>query len=145
MTQIRRRVLADDNRGVAEALNETGVDGRGLRIIGTHRLILDTPANSPKLHKTCMQRHTFPPVLSFTPLRHDDEAWSKAYNSAYAGLKSPLPDAIHLLSVHDNSYYGKIDTMVILYYQFPLYTVFSCVILIICPALLFFAPSYSIT
>ena len=36
---LHRRVLKDDNRGVAEPLNETA-NGRGLIVRGTHRLLL---------------------------------------------------------------------------------------------------------
>ena len=33
---IHRRILEDDDRGVAEPLNETDLDGKGMRIITRH-------------------------------------------------------------------------------------------------------------
>ena len=37
---IHRRTVFDDSRGVGEPLNETDSDGKGLRAIMTHTIIL---------------------------------------------------------------------------------------------------------
>ncbi len=39
---MHRRTLYDDRRGVGEPINETGLDGKGLIIRGTHYLLFDT-------------------------------------------------------------------------------------------------------
>ena len=53
--QVHRRLLYDDRRGVGEPLNETGIDGLGLRVRGKLQVFLETPANSARLHRTGAQ------------------------------------------------------------------------------------------
>ena len=42
---IHRRILHDDGRGVAEALNEVDTNGFGLRQLVTHVLLFNKPGN----------------------------------------------------------------------------------------------------
>ena len=48
---LHRRLLKDDSLGVGEALNETGVSGKGLVTRGKHLVFLSTPTESARLHR----------------------------------------------------------------------------------------------
>ncbi|XP_028968293.1 lysosomal alpha-mannosidase-like [Galendromus occidentalis] len=60
---LHRRCLCDDRFGVNEALNESGVDGRGLQVRGTFRVFFgDAPSRAEDLQMT-------PPFVFFTEER----------------------------------------------------------------------------
>ena len=59
-------MLYDDDRGVGEPLNETGVDGKGLVIRGKHLLILDTIDNSAHTQRMMAEELMMIPELAFT-------------------------------------------------------------------------------
>ncbi len=48
---VHRRCLKDDTQGVGEPLNETGLDGKGLRVRGLHRISLDPLVQGAAAHK----------------------------------------------------------------------------------------------
>ena len=50
-SQLHRRTIVDDRRGVGEPLNEPGVDGKGLIIRGRHLVLVDNVANSTIYHR----------------------------------------------------------------------------------------------
>ena len=50
-TQVHRRTLYDDKRGVKEPLNEPGVNGKGLIVRGRHIVVLDNIDNSTFYHR----------------------------------------------------------------------------------------------
>ena len=60
-------MLYDDDRGVGEPLNETGVSGEGLVIRGKHLLILDTIDNSAYAQRMVAEELMMTPELAFTP------------------------------------------------------------------------------
>jgi hypothetical protein len=110
---VHRRLLYDDNRGVGEPLNETGVSGLGLVVTGligtafkfinictciivlfytsgTQRVLLDTVDNSPLLHRWNTRRLTFAPLLSFTPLTMSPQEYIASNNVLYSALTRPV-------------------------------------------------------
>ena len=50
-SQLHRRIVVDDQRGVNEPLNEPGVDGKGLIIRGRHLVLIDNVENSTIYHR----------------------------------------------------------------------------------------------
>lgn len=113
MLMVHRRLLHDDNRGVAEALNETGTSGLGLVVTGTQRITLDTVANSAILHKWNTRRLTFAPLLSFTPLTSSPQEYISSYPTVYSALQEPLPINLHLLTLQDISVFAGNGTMIL--------------------------------
>jgi len=107
---VQRRVLHDDGFGVGEPLNETESDyygkrvGKGIVFRGTQRVVFDTVARSPQLHRTQQEQLTFPPVLSFVPFTSAVPDFIKQHRSIYSGVKTPLPPQVHLLTLADNSF-----------------------------------------
>lgn len=96
---LHRRLLYDDNLGVGEALNETGADGKGLIARGKHYLFLDTVQNSGALHREMGLRLYMAPSLSFTNSQMKQQEWSQKFFANWSGLKSPLPDNVHMLTL----------------------------------------------
>lgn len=110
---VHRRMLVDDRRGVGEPLNEPGDDGKGLRLVGRHRIVFDTVKNSPRLHTDATQALTFSPELSFTPFRGTVSDWVSSHRMNFSSLSAELPSNVHLLTAMDNSFYGSSNTMVL--------------------------------
>ena len=50
-SQLHRRIVVDDSRGVGEPLNEPGVDGKGLIIRGRQLVLVDNIVNSTIYHR----------------------------------------------------------------------------------------------
>ncbi|XP_056018882.1 lysosomal alpha-mannosidase-like isoform X2 [Ostrea edulis] len=96
---LHRRLLYDDNLGVGEALNETGADGKGLIARGKHFLFLDTVQNSGALHRDMGLRLYMAPSLSFTNSQMKQQEWSQKFYTAWSGLKTSLPDNVHMLTL----------------------------------------------
>ena len=62
---MHRRLLRDDFLGVGEALNEPGVDGRGLVTRGKHRVLLTTPEEAPGLHRVQAEEMLLAPIIRY--------------------------------------------------------------------------------
>ena len=63
--QIHRRILKDDDRGVAETLNETGQYGDGLIVRGKHYVIFDNYTSSTYIHRLIGEMILLEPELVF--------------------------------------------------------------------------------
>ncbi|XP_078576535.1 lysosomal alpha-mannosidase-like [Branchiostoma floridae x Branchiostoma japonicum] len=96
---VHRRMFYDDNFGVGEALNETGVFGEGLVARGNHYLMLESPADSSQLHRNLGEQLYMAPATSFTPNTFSTQDWSNNFNMAYTALKRELPSSVHLLTL----------------------------------------------
>lgn len=96
---IHRRLLHDDAFGVGEALNEPGVDGRGLVIRGTHYLLFNNITSAASKHRPLAQKILLQPELSFAIYNSSEAEFIKKFRTKYNGLKTPLPPNVHLLTM----------------------------------------------
>ncbi|XP_054157914.1 lysosomal alpha-mannosidase-like [Oppia nitens] len=97
---VHRRDLYDDAFGVGEALNEPGVDGKGLVIRGKFWLLLTSLADAADAHRDLAQRILSEPSLTFGKLGSTTpEDYLKKHKCQYTGLAKELPKNVHLLTV----------------------------------------------
>ncbi|NXF00041.1 MA2B1 mannosidase, partial [Menura novaehollandiae] len=89
---VHRRLLNDDNRGVAEPLNEPGADGLGLVVRGRHLVLLDTVAAAADGHRPRAQEMVTAPSVVLAP-------GPGPHLRQFSGLRRALPPNLHLLTV----------------------------------------------
>ena len=77
-SQVHRRILYDDWRGVGEPLNETGQFGDGLIVRGKHYVLLTTPSKAAYYHRTLGEEVYMSPSVM---LSEGDEQWTEKYNT----------------------------------------------------------------
>jgi hypothetical protein len=106
---VHRRLLADDERGVNEALNETtgGLvgeypswtrQGEGIRVSGKHWLLLSELDQGMKELRTAMDR-TFAPMLPLYSSSTQQQLQQQQLYSLGAGLGTELPDNVQLMTL----------------------------------------------
>lgn len=66
-----------------EALNETGVGGRGLVVTGKHWLLLSSPKAGPRLHRVYAQEMFYQPLLTFAQ-------WSESFDTYKESFKTSV-------------------------------------------------------
>ena len=90
---MHRRLLHDDNYGVAEALNETAFD-RGLLVKGQHYVIVgSTSGDSPSLaaqQRELAQRKIMSPWLFFTTTDLQFTEWQSTYKMEVIDQLNPF-------------------------------------------------------
>lgn len=110
---VHRRVLEDDNRGVAEPLNETQsispydwVDdkkvvhhspyriGKGLVVRGKHRLTITSSARAARSYRALQSEIYYEPLIAVVP--SSGHAPSRA---AFQGLQADLPANVEILTL----------------------------------------------
>ncbi|KAI2808070.1 carbohydrate binding [Blomia tropicalis] len=96
---VHRRLLHDDGFGVGEALNEPGVDNKGLIIRGRHLVQFSDIKTAASKHRPKAQQLFMAPVLSFVPDVSDYETYKRSHLTKYSALINPLPEQIHLLTL----------------------------------------------
>ena len=60
---LHRRLLHDDFLGVGEALNEPGLDGKGLIVRGIHRVLLTRPQEASSAHRDLGEKIMISPLI----------------------------------------------------------------------------------
>ncbi|NXN97795.1 MA2B1 mannosidase, partial [Rhinopomastus cyanomelas] len=97
--QIHRRLLHDDNRGVAEPLDELGATGTGLVVRGRHLLLLEPPEVAADSHRPLAQALALPPCLLLAPPGGSQYRPGLPSLSQFSGLRGELPPNLHLLTL----------------------------------------------
>ncbi len=89
-------MLHDDGFGVSEALNETGVDGRGLVVRGRHWLVISSLDKAHLLHRTFAKNLFYQPVATYasTPLSMDE--YRAKYNTQVRCVAWPAKSSISM-------------------------------------------------
>ncbi|XP_059158649.1 lysosomal alpha-mannosidase-like [Physella acuta] len=105
---LHRRLLHDDSRGVNEALNETGSDGRGLVVQGSLYVVLDTIDRSARQYRSLAQELILSPLLTFSTLDVAPADYVKNLNTTVSGLMTQLPPNVHLLSLEPFLEWGPV-------------------------------------
>ena len=97
---VHRRLLFDDAFGVGEALNESGIDGKGLVIRGQHYLLTSSISDGAKLHRNLSQQLFLQPSITFANFKTKEDYYAK-FNTLYSSLTAQLPPNVHLLTLEE--------------------------------------------
>ncbi|KAH9770255.1 alpha-mannosidase [Citrus sinensis] len=101
---LHRRLVADDNRGVSEALNETVCvfdKCEGLTIIGKYYLRIDPVGEAAKWRRSFGQEIYSPFLLAFT--EQDGDHWANSHLATYSAMDTTyvLPDNVALITLQE--------------------------------------------
>lgn len=102
---VHRRLLLDDSRGVAEALNETDCvadDCRGLTVQGKYYYRIDPLGEGAKWRRTFGQEIYSPLLLAFAE-KDDKDDWINTHVTTFSGVDSSytLPENIVILTLQE--------------------------------------------
>ncbi|QCD96917.1 lysosomal alpha-mannosidase [Vigna unguiculata] len=102
---VHRRLLLDDSKGVAEALNETdcvGGDCRGLTVQGKYYYRIDPLGEGAKWRRTLGQEIYSPLLLAFAE-KDDKDDWTNSHVLTFSGIDSSyaLPDNIAIITLQE--------------------------------------------
>ncbi|TKY62976.1 Alpha-mannosidase protein [Spatholobus suberectus] len=102
---VHRRLLLDDSKGVAEALNETdcvGDDCRGLTVQGKYYYRIDPLGEGAKWRRTFGQEIYSPLLLAFAE-KDDKDDWMNSRVLTFSGTDSSytLPDNIAIITLQE--------------------------------------------
>ncbi|NXV71859.1 MA2B1 mannosidase, partial [Atlantisia rogersi] len=93
-SQVHRRLLYDDNRGVGEPLVELGADKQGLVIRGRHLILLNAVEAAAQRHRPLAQELVLSPYAVLAP-----GGGSSSRLPEFSALRGELPPALHLLTL----------------------------------------------
>ncbi|KAA3456840.1 Lysosomal alpha-mannosidase [Gossypium australe] len=101
---LHRRLLHDDGRGVAEALNETVcVQNKcsGLTIVGKYYLRIDPLGEAAKWRRSFGQEIYSPFLLAFT--QQEGDRWTNSHVSSFSGMDPSyvLPDNVAMITLQE--------------------------------------------
>ncbi|KAJ1407827.1 Glycosyl hydrolase family 38, C-terminal [Sesbania bispinosa] len=102
---VHRRLLLDDSRGVAEALNETDCvadDCRGLTVQGKYYYRIDPLGEGAKWRRTFGQEIYSPLLLAFSE-KDDKDDWMNSHVPTFSGIDSSytLPDNVVIITLQE--------------------------------------------
>ncbi|XP_014748733.1 PREDICTED: lysosomal alpha-mannosidase [Sturnus vulgaris] len=103
---VHRRLLNDDKRGLGEALDEPGADGRGLVVRGRHLVLLDTVQAAAEQHRPRAQEMATPPQVVLA-------AGEGPHLRQFSGLRGLLPPNLHLLSLEQRGVGAGVGTLLL--------------------------------
>lgn len=109
---LHRRTLYDDKRGVAEPINETGLDGQGLIIRGRHFVLLDNITNSTINHRLVGEALMLRPYSVFIRDTSSVENWIKNFPTSFSLTSTEFPPNVHLLTfklMNDGKYLIRLE------------------------------------
>ena len=95
---IHRRLLADDGRGVGEALDERGADGRGLIVTGRHYVSILAADLAADLAREGQNLIYSAPHISFTPNVSSIADYSATQHTNLSFLATDLPTNVELIT-----------------------------------------------
>ncbi|OIW19935.1 hypothetical protein TanjilG_30849 [Lupinus angustifolius] len=100
---VHRRLLVDDGRGVAEALNETVcVHNKctGLTVLGKYYFRIDPVGEGARWRRSFGQEIYSPLLLAFT---ENEGSWGGSHVTTFSGLDSSynLPDNVAIITLQD--------------------------------------------
>ncbi|XVF08603.1 hypothetical protein REPUB_Repub07fG0017200 [Reevesia pubescens] len=101
---LHRRLLQDDDRGVAEALNETVcVQNKcsGLTIVGKYYLRIDPLGEAAKWRRSFGQEVYSPFLLAFT--EQEGDGWTNSHVLSFSGMDPSyvLPDNVAMITLQE--------------------------------------------
>jgi hypothetical protein len=107
---LHRRLVCDDNKGAGESLNEVGPDGKGLKMRGSHILMISTPQGASQDAKTLQALVFAEPLLVFSkaskvkPVSSSDDVSfvsKKSEVTKFSFLGKDLPSSLSLVTLQD--------------------------------------------
>ncbi|XP_059158646.1 lysosomal alpha-mannosidase-like isoform X2 [Physella acuta] len=107
---VHRRLLYDDAKGVGEPLNETGIDGKGLIIRGTHYLVLDNVETSASIYRPLAQEIFLQPQVTFSDLKVEPSVYVQLFRTQWSALATSLPKNVHLLTLEQFRHTGPVPS-----------------------------------
>ncbi|XP_038999526.1 probable alpha-mannosidase At5g13980 [Hibiscus syriacus] len=101
---LHRRLLRDDGRGVAEALNETVCvlnECSGLTIVGKYYLRIDPLGEGAKWRRSFGQEIYSPFLVAFT--EQGGDGWTNSHVSSFSGMDPSyvLPDNVAMITLEE--------------------------------------------
>ncbi|KAM5571530.1 putative alpha-mannosidase [Rosa sericea] len=101
---LHRRLLADDDKGILEQLNETVCiehDCKGLTITGKYHLRIDPLGEGAKWRRSFGQEIYSPFLLAFTEQNGDD--WTNSHVTTFSGMDPSytLPDNVAIITLQE--------------------------------------------
>ncbi|KAL4239725.1 Mannosidase alpha class 2B member 1 [Mactra antiquata] len=96
---LHRRTFHDDSLGVEEPLTEYGASGRGIVARGKHYIMLNKVSTAATVYRPLYQEIYLQPTILFSKQYYNNDDWSDIFISQWSGIKTSLPENIHLLTL----------------------------------------------
>jgi len=100
---VHRRTLMDDGRGVGQAINETGLDGRGLITTGIHYLSFAAPSQIAAVTRPLQSRVYSYLHTAYAPFSGSVSDWLKTHNTEFTAINTELPANVDLMSFYKSA------------------------------------------